>query len=151
MNILRVVSIMDYRSIDNTQARLTLLSVKRVLCCLLFALVLSADHFRLFAQQDKSSKPGQDKPSADLGEMSIEDLMKIEVQTVYGASKHMQKVTEAPASVSIVSAEAIQKYGYRTLADALSGSRRALTSATAITAISAHTVRELEQRLDAWV
>lgn len=55
----------------------------------------------------------------DLLEMSVEELMSVEVATVFGASKYEQQVTEAPASVSIVSADDIKKYGYRTLADAL--------------------------------
>jgi len=55
----------------------------------------------------------------DLLEMSVEELMSVEVATVVGASRFEQQVTEAPASVSIVTAEEIQKYGYRTLADAL--------------------------------
>jgi len=40
-----------------------------------------------------------------------------EIPSVYTASKFEQKVTEAPASVSIVTADEIKKYGYRTLAD----------------------------------
>ena len=59
----------------------------------------------------------QDSPG--LMDMSVEQLMSVEVATVYGASKYEQKVTEAPASVSIVTADEIRKYGYRTLADAL--------------------------------
>ena len=51
--------------------------------------------------------------------MSIEDLMSIDIDSVYGASGFKQKVTEAPASVTIVTSEEIQKYGYRTLADIL--------------------------------
>jgi len=50
---------------------------------------------------------------------SIEDLMKIDIDSVYGASKFKQKVTEAPASVTIITSEDIRKYGYRTLADIL--------------------------------
>ena len=45
--------------------------------------------------------------------------MKLKVDTVYGASKFLQKVADAPASVTIVTGEEIQKHGYRTLADAL--------------------------------
>lgn len=55
----------------------------------------------------------------DLTQMSIEELMKVEIATVQGASKYEQKVTEAPSSVSIITADHIRKYGYRTLADIL--------------------------------
>ena len=54
--------------------------------------------------------------SQDLTEMSLEDLMNIPVM---GASKYAQKLSEAPADVSIVTREEIKKYGYRTLADIL--------------------------------
>ena len=66
----------------------------------------------------ESAEPGLEQ-TPDLMEMSVEQLMSVEVATVYGASKYEQKVTEAPASVSIVTADEIRKYGYRTLADAL--------------------------------
>ena len=65
---------------------------------------------------DQDAKP-------DLMEMSVEELMSVEVATVFGASRYEQKVTEAPASVSIISADEIRKYGYRTLADALNSVR----------------------------
>src|ERR1700737_269716 len=55
----------------------------------------------------------------NLLDMSLEDLMSIEIDSVYGASGFMQKVTEAPASVTIITSEEIQRYGYRTLADIL--------------------------------
>jgi outer membrane receptor for ferrienterochelin and colicins len=55
----------------------------------------------------------------DLTALSLEDLMKVSVKSVYGASKYWQKVTEAPASVSIITADDIKTYGYTTLADAL--------------------------------
>jgi outer membrane receptor for ferrienterochelin and colicins len=55
----------------------------------------------------------------DLTELAPEQLMKIKVATVSTASKFEQKVTEAPSSVSIVTADEIKKYGYRTLADIL--------------------------------
>jgi outer membrane receptor for ferrienterochelin and colicins len=53
----------------------------------------------------------------DLTTLSLEELMSIEVDTVYGVSKFNQKVTQAPASVTIITADEIQKYGYRSLAD----------------------------------
>jgi outer membrane receptor for ferrienterochelin and colicins len=55
----------------------------------------------------------------DLGDKSLEDLMNIEVTSVYGASKFQQKITEAPSSVTVISSDQIRKYGYRTLADIL--------------------------------
>ena len=45
--------------------------------------------------------------------------MEIEIPVVTGASKLEQKTTQAPASVTIVTADEIKKYGHRTLADVL--------------------------------
>ena len=59
----------------------------------------------------------------DLTQKSLEDLMNIEVASVYSASKYSQKVTEAPSSVSIVTSEQIQLHGYRTLAEILGSVR----------------------------
>ena len=56
----------------------------------------------------------------DLSDASLEELTNIEV---YSASKHMQSASEAPASVTVVTADEIQKYGYRTLADILQSVR----------------------------
>src|SRR6266704_568443 len=53
----------------------------------------------------------------DLTDLSLEELMNIDL--VYGASKYEQKVTEAPASVSIITAVDIRNYGWRTLSDIL--------------------------------
>src|ERR1700691_5878556 len=62
----------------------------------------------------------QDEPATpDLLDDSLEDLMAIKIDTVSGASGFKQKVTEAPASVTIITSEEIQKHGYRTLADIL--------------------------------
>ena len=59
----------------------------------------------------------------DLLKLELEELMEIKVAVVYGASKFEQKVTEAPASVSIITSDEIKKYGYRTLADILKSVR----------------------------
>jgi outer membrane receptor for ferrienterochelin and colicins len=64
----------------------------------------------------------QDVP-ADLKQMTIEELMQVEVTTVYGASKYEQKTTEAPSSVTVITSDEIGKYGYRTLADVLKSVR----------------------------
>src|ERR1700691_689231 len=63
---------------------------------------------------------GQNKGATpDLADMSLEELMQINVDSVYGASGFKQKITEAPASVTVITSEDIQRYGYRTLADIL--------------------------------
>ncbi len=58
-------------------------------------------------------------PDRDLRDLSLEELMQIEVPTVVGASKRAQKVTDAPSAVTIVTADEIRKFGHRTLADIL--------------------------------
>ena len=54
--------------------------------------------------------------SKQLGDASLEELGNIQV---YSASKHLQSTHDAPSSVTVVTADEIQKYGYRTLADIL--------------------------------
>ena len=56
---------------------------------------------------------------ATLKALDLEQLLEVKVATVYAASKFEQKVTEAPSSVSVVSADEVKRYGYRTLADIL--------------------------------
>jgi outer membrane receptor protein involved in Fe transport len=73
---------------------------------LIHALVVSAMTMSAFAQETPK----------DLSEVSLEELSNIQV---YTASKHLQSASEAPASVSVVTADEIQKYGYRNLADIL--------------------------------
>src|SRR3990172_214912 len=58
-------------------------------------------------------------PPTELAMAGDEMMLFQEIPSVYGASKYEQKVTEAPSSVSIVTAGEIKKYGYRTLADVL--------------------------------
>ena len=82
----------------------------------IFILLFSAMPVR--AEEAGAAAPPEQDQGA-LMEMDIDDLRKIKVATVYGASKYEQKVTEAPSSVSIVTAEDIKQYGYRTLADIL--------------------------------
>jgi outer membrane receptor for ferrienterochelin and colicins len=55
----------------------------------------------------------------DLMTLSLDQLLEVKVDKVYGASKYEQKVTQAPAAVSLVTRDEIQKQGYRTLADVL--------------------------------
>jgi outer membrane receptor for ferrienterochelin and colicins len=58
----------------------------------------------------------QNSKPQDLTDMSLEQLGQI---TVYSASKREQGVKDAPSSVTVITADEIQRYGYRTLADAL--------------------------------
>jgi outer membrane receptor for ferrienterochelin and colicins len=59
----------------------------------------------------------------DLADLPLEALPQIPIETVFGASRYDQKVTQAPASVSIVTADEIKKEGYRTLAGGLESVR----------------------------
>ena len=91
---------------------------------LIWILVLAIGRVLIEAQA-QTSKPISTKRSddPDIAQMTIEDLMKVRIETVYGASKFLQKVTEAPASITIVTSEDIKRYGYRTLADILKSVR----------------------------
>jgi outer membrane cobalamin receptor len=56
------------------------------------------------------------RASHDAAELSVEQLLDVHV---YTASKFEQRASEAPASVTVVTAADIRTYGWRTLADAL--------------------------------
>ncbi|MES2355772.1 MAG: TonB-dependent receptor [Pseudomonadota bacterium] len=62
------------------------------------------------------------QPSADedLTQFSLEQLINIEV---YSASKFLQKASDAPAAVTVITAADIKTYGYRKLADILKSIR----------------------------
>lgn len=55
----------------------------------------------------------------DLSNMSLEQLMQIQVPEVETASKFEQKATEAPADATVITSDEIRKYGWRTLGDLL--------------------------------
>jgi iron complex outermembrane receptor protein len=56
-----------------------------------------------------------------LEQLTVEDLMTVRIQPVFGASERLQPVSEAPANVTIVTAADITRYGYHTLAEILRG------------------------------
>lgn len=91
----------------------------RLRCWILFfALLLAACP----VWGETNSIPNQGHPE-DLTELSLEILGQLKIQTVYGASKHEQNLSEAPASVSIVTRKDIKQFGHRTLADVLNSVR----------------------------
>lgn len=59
----------------------------------------------------------------DLTDLSLEQLVQLEIPNVSGASKHEQKANEAPASVSVITAEDIRRHGYVRLGEALASVR----------------------------
>jgi len=71
------------------------------------------------SQGSRPEETGEPQQHQDLRDLSLEELMEVEVQTVVSASRYRQKVSEAPSSVTIITFEDIRKYGYRTLADIL--------------------------------
>ena len=77
----------------------------------------------LFALGTSATAQTPAPPPARLSELSLEELLGVTVQPVFGASDRLQPVTEAPASVTIITADDIRRYGYRSLADILRGVR----------------------------
>jgi iron complex outermembrane receptor protein len=67
------------------------------------------------------AKHTEEHNQEELLEMDIEELMEmeIEVETVTTATKTSTKVTDAPSSITVITAEEIRKYGWRSLADIL--------------------------------
>jgi iron complex outermembrane receptor protein len=73
----------------------------RPLVAVLLLLPVAAD-----AQERGAEKPG----------VSLDDLLEVKIS---GAAKYEQTARQAPASVTIVTSEDIERFGYRTLADVL--------------------------------
>jgi outer membrane receptor for ferrienterochelin and colicins len=92
--------------------------------CSLVLLTLAALSGSAFGQS-QAGPPDDTQPVADL---DLEQLLNVEVQSVFGASKFLQKITEAPASVTVITAEEIRRFGYRNLADALRNVRGFFTT-----------------------
>jgi iron complex outermembrane receptor protein len=66
-----------------------------------------------------ASVAAQAAQASPLRGKSLEELLALEVATVVGAARHEQRITEAPSSVTVVTAADIRTFGWRTLADVL--------------------------------
>lgn len=70
------------------------------------------------------SAPDPASPAApELADFGLEDLLELRIAKVYSASKYEQFVTQAPAAVTLVTADEIKQYGHRSLADVLQSVR----------------------------
>src|ERR1700722_1759622 len=77
----------------------------------------------LFVMLGASSVRAQQPGPEDLDTQSMEDLVKMKVDSVYGATEFLQKAGDAASSITVVTAQEIQRHGYRTLADVLESVR----------------------------
>jgi len=82
---------------------------RRTFFCLLLLLAFAA-------RADTGTNTVQ---TEDLTGLSLQQLMQIQVPTVFSASKFQQQATEAPSSVTVITSDEIKRYGWRTLGDLL--------------------------------
>lgn len=74
----------------------------------------------VFAEEATLPEPAN---PADLTQLSLEQLMALEVEQVYSATRYSQRVIDAPSSTTVITAEEIRRFGHRTLADVLNSVR----------------------------
>lgn len=87
--------------------------------CIAVALIAGLPVAALAATSDTGAAQGDN----EYLKMDLTQLMEIEIPSVYAASKRQQFVTSAPSSVSIITADDIKRYGWRTVADIIKSVR----------------------------
>jgi len=85
---------------------------KKLIMLLFIVLSIPVNPGTARSQTSESPKP-----------VSDEMLLFQDIPSVVSASKYEQRVTEAPSSVTVISAAEIKKLGYRTLAEILQSVR----------------------------
>ena len=70
--------------------------------------------------QNQPSQDATNQPTQDLTSLSMEQLLGLKV---FSASRHLEKSQDAPSAVTVLTADQIATYGWRTLADALNSAR----------------------------
>ena len=86
-------------------------SARRSLSVLILACILAAGGFPAWANDDAQQ--------TDLLDLSLDQLVQIEIPTVVGASKYEQSSSRAPSSVSVITAAEIKSYGWLKFSDIL--------------------------------
>jgi outer membrane receptor for ferrienterochelin and colicins len=89
-------------TLQRTAALLCLVTLLLALCC-------------------GATQAAADALDRDVTELSLDELLQVQVLKVYGVSRYEQDAHEAPAQVTVVNAEDIRRYDYRLLSDLLKG------------------------------
>lgn len=55
----------------------------------------------------------------DLTELTLAQLLELDMDSPEGAARYLQKISEAPASITVITAAQIRAFGYRTVAEVL--------------------------------
>ena len=75
--------------------------------------------FSLFALLLVDPINGQINDEVDYSDLTLEELFSIDIDSVIGASRYEQKISEAPSTISVITREEIQRYNYNTLIESL--------------------------------
>lgn len=99
-----------------------MLQLGKICSGLVVVILLLTSPVLVVAQTESKEAPatGDSTPTSEPVQVSGEEAMLLgETPIVYSAAKYEQKINEAPASVTIITADQIRKYGYRTFTQVL--------------------------------